>query len=642
MKAFSYDYSLESKTVWSDSAPVPVCKDGLVLLDVIHAGLNPLEYKLPSIPIMKSGRDKTAVGHDVVGKIVEIGKGVKGFEVGDLVFGIAMGSVAEKAVARPEHLAKLPQDDLDLCGFAGLAIAGVTALQALKTGKVFEASKPVRVLVIGASGGVGHLAVQLAKSCNPKGTSVIAVSSGKNAAFVKSLGADEFYDYNSPGFDISAVVHDCDAVIDCIAPEHDYEATARACLKLNGLYITLDGSNTKRLARRLLQKIIPCCSVEEFGYRLILVDVNSKDLEQVRDLLIEHKIAVEVRNKVAFSSEGMVKAFDDLKTHHVVGKLVVAIKDCDTVGCNRKAKGSVKLAASNTGTSSSSIVKGDIPTSSVVKSSAVGSVASPASASSTKKASSSVLGTSGTLPASLHEEEPVVSGTAQSAVLPAASLTINDSPKATESVKPTVSMKRADSIKPAESPRSSIKPTEPAPEVTEAVADPVPVARSRSFLAATQDGLTKASKEFDTAAVDPSKVSVALKKTVSSIKVPSSPPTPEPVVEAPPKRSSTYLQVVAESIAKDSEIAQVATESVVMTSLAASSTASVKRGSSGKVAETAATDSTVRRSGTVKVEAASAPFSPVNRSGTVKIADTAAADGSASPSASVKRSSSKL
>jgi NADPH:quinone reductase-like Zn-dependent oxidoreductase len=137
---------------------------------------------------------KTRVpGLDMAGTIVAAGAGVTGFRAGDEVFGIARGSFAEYAAARAGKLARKP-DRLSFEQAAALAVSGLAALQGLRAGRLHAGQK---VLVIGASGGVGSYAVQLAKAL---GAEVTGVCSTGKADLVRSIGADHVIDYTHDDF----------------------------------------------------------------------------------------------------------------------------------------------------------------------------------------------------------------------------------------------------------------------------------------------------------------------------------------------------------------------------------------------------------------------------------------------------------
>lgn len=128
-------------------------------------------------------------GLDVSGKVVAVGAEVERFEIGDDVFGIAQGAYAEYASAKESKLARKPAS-LDFDQAAVAAISGITALQALTD--VGDVQPGQAVLVIGASGGVGSYAVQLARAL---GATVTGVASAAKSDLVQSLGADHFIDY---------------------------------------------------------------------------------------------------------------------------------------------------------------------------------------------------------------------------------------------------------------------------------------------------------------------------------------------------------------------------------------------------------------------------------------------------------------
>ena len=131
-------------------------------------------------------------GMDVCGHVVQVGSGVSSLRVGQRVFGIARGSFAEYAVAKAKHLSEAPKELTD-CEAAVLAESGLTALQALDAAGVGTSTKPgCRILVIGASGGVGSFAVALSAL---RGAVITGVCSADKAGFVRDLGAQRVLDY---------------------------------------------------------------------------------------------------------------------------------------------------------------------------------------------------------------------------------------------------------------------------------------------------------------------------------------------------------------------------------------------------------------------------------------------------------------
>ena len=177
---------------------LPEIDENEVLIEVVAAGVDRGVWHLVTgrpylVRLAGYGltRPKTPVpGLDVSGRVVAIGKEVRRFQVGDEVFGIARGAYAEYAAATEEKLAHKPEG-LSFEEAAVSAISGITALQALTD--VAEVRPGQSVLVIGASGGVGTFAVQLAKAL---GAIVTGVASASKADLVESVGADHVVDYS--------------------------------------------------------------------------------------------------------------------------------------------------------------------------------------------------------------------------------------------------------------------------------------------------------------------------------------------------------------------------------------------------------------------------------------------------------------
>ena len=186
----------------------PTIGDEQVLVRVHASSVNPVEWYGVSGPYfarigngMRRPKDQT-VGADLAGTVEAVGRDVKAFQPGDEVFGVSGGSWAEYTIAREDRLARKPSN-LSFEEAAAVPVAAVTALQALRDkGDVKPGQK---VLVNGASGGVGTFAVQLA---NLFGAEVTAVCSTGNVEQARSLGADRVVDYTKEDFTKLGVRHD--------------------------------------------------------------------------------------------------------------------------------------------------------------------------------------------------------------------------------------------------------------------------------------------------------------------------------------------------------------------------------------------------------------------------------------------------
>lgn len=208
--------------------PQPAANE--ILVNVYTAGINPVDWRIRSGAGTRFGlTPPIALGSEIAGVIEKLGDGVSGFQVGDAVYGkIRSGGFAEYAIARTEDLAHKPQR-LDFIQAAAIPLAALTAWQGMfDLGKLTQGQ---RVLITGASGGVGSLAVQIAKSA---GAYVIGTASGHNEDFVKQLGADEFIDYTRHNF--AEVIDKVDLVFDTVGG--DTYLQAFTALKTGGHLVT--------------------------------------------------------------------------------------------------------------------------------------------------------------------------------------------------------------------------------------------------------------------------------------------------------------------------------------------------------------------------------------------------------------------
>lgn len=205
---------------------------GQILVRVHAAGVNPVDAMNRQTGVFV-GPPPFVLGWDVSGTVEAVGPGVTLYRTGDEVFGLlpfphGHGAYAEYVVAPTRVFVPKPAD-LDHVHAAALPLAGLTAWQALvDTAGITTGS---RVLITAPAGGVGHLAVQIAKAC---GAHVIGLVAPGTADIVAGLGADEVIDYTSTDF--AQVLTDLDVVFDLIG--HDYPAKALHVLKAGGVLVS--------------------------------------------------------------------------------------------------------------------------------------------------------------------------------------------------------------------------------------------------------------------------------------------------------------------------------------------------------------------------------------------------------------------
>ena len=232
MKAVSQDELGGPDVLKLVTIPTPEPSISEILVRVHAAGVNPIDGAQRQTGAFV-GKPPFVLGWDVSGTVDAVGPGVTLYKPGDEVFGMlpfpqGHGAYAEYVVGPTRAFVRKP-DRLDHVQAAAIPMVGLTAWQALvDTAGVGERN---RVLINGASGGIGHVAVQIAKA---RGAYVTALASEANLDFVRSLGADEAIDYN--GSDFTEAARDQDVVLDVVGG--DYPAKALDVLKPGGILVS--------------------------------------------------------------------------------------------------------------------------------------------------------------------------------------------------------------------------------------------------------------------------------------------------------------------------------------------------------------------------------------------------------------------
>lgn len=245
MRAVTQSEYGDSSVLDVETVARPVAGPKEVLIEVRSAALDRgTEHLMTGLPMLIRivgyglTRPKQPIpGLDVAGVVVEVGSAVERFVPGDEVFGIADGSLAEFAVAEEAKLSHKPES-ITFDEAAASAVSGITALQGLTdVGRVESGD---RVLVVGASGGVGSFAVQIARAL---GATVDGVAGARNIEFVKSLGADQVFDYATTPLD--DLDEDYDLVIDIGG--RNSVASLRRRLTKKGTLVFVGGEGGNRI-----------------------------------------------------------------------------------------------------------------------------------------------------------------------------------------------------------------------------------------------------------------------------------------------------------------------------------------------------------------------------------------------------------
>jgi NADPH:quinone reductase-like Zn-dependent oxidoreductase len=258
-------------------------------------------------------------GLDVAGRVVAIGGDVTRFAVGDEVFGIADGSLAEYATASEDKLAHKPAN-LTLEQAAVTAVSGITALQALTDVGGVEPGQ--HVLIVGASGGVGSFAVQLAKAL---GAEVSAVASTRNLDLVRSLGADHVIDYTQQDF--TATGQRYDLILD-IGGRNSI-SRLRSALAPAGTLVIVGGEDGNRITGGVGRQLRAMMLSPFVGQRL--ATFISTEHYSFMERLAAHIKAGEVIPAVQgrFALTDTAQAIDQLNAGRASGKSVIVIHDTE-------------------------------------------------------------------------------------------------------------------------------------------------------------------------------------------------------------------------------------------------------------------------------------------------------------------------
>ncbi|NYI03461.1 NADP-dependent oxidoreductase [Allostreptomyces psammosilenae] len=284
-----------------------------VLVRVHAAGLNPVDVKSRAGGGMAGvlGEPPFTLGWDVSGVVEEVGFGVTTLRPGDEVYGMprfphAGGAFAEYVTAPSRHFARKPAG-LSHTEAAGLPLAGLTAWQVLvDTAGVGPGQ---RVLVHAAAGGVGHLAVQIAKA---RGAHVIGTASAARHDFLRSLGADETVDYTAVRFE--EVVRDVDLVVDLVGGA-DHQLRSLQTLRPGGLLVGVPGGVEPEAERQ--------AAANGLRTSWFLVEPDQKGLEELTALVETGRLRVEVETVLPLAE--IARAHDLMESGHVRGKIVLAV-----------------------------------------------------------------------------------------------------------------------------------------------------------------------------------------------------------------------------------------------------------------------------------------------------------------------------
>jgi NADPH:quinone reductase-like Zn-dependent oxidoreductase len=302
----------------------PTPKDDEVLVKVHAASVNPLDWHdlegTPYLVRTDTGLGKPEnprLGVDFAGTVEAVGKNVTRFKPGDEVFGGRTGAFADYVTVREARAVAPKPANMTFEQAAAVPIAGITALQALRDKGQIRAGQ--KVLINGASGGVGTFAVQLAKSY---GTEVTGVCSTKNVDLVRSLGADHVIDYTKE--DVTKGAQRYDLIIDTVGTHSllDY----RRVLNPNGIYVMVGSTDPGKWFGWLVAPIegLILSKFVNQKFTLMLAELNQDDLAKLATLMQSGKVTpvIDRRYKLSEAAE----ALRYVEKGHARGKVILTVE----------------------------------------------------------------------------------------------------------------------------------------------------------------------------------------------------------------------------------------------------------------------------------------------------------------------------
>jgi NADPH:quinone reductase-like Zn-dependent oxidoreductase len=295
--------------------------DNEVLIKLYAASVNPLDlFHMRGapwnrlIPGLRTPK-QPVIGCDIAGRVEAVGRDVKQFQSGDAVFGVtgfAGGGFAEYVCAPETKLARKPAN-LSFEDAAAVPIAAITALQGLRDkGRI---QRGQRVLIDGASGGVGTFAVQIAKSF---GAEVSAVCSTRNVATARSIGADHIIDYTREDFRKSGQRYDLILGVNAHHSIFDY----RRALSQDGTYVAVGGGLPQIFQAMLLAPLLSRIGSKKTCF--FIANINHKDLVFLKALFEAGKVIPVIDRRYPLSEAA--DAIRYLEKGHAQGKIVLTIE----------------------------------------------------------------------------------------------------------------------------------------------------------------------------------------------------------------------------------------------------------------------------------------------------------------------------
>jgi NADPH:quinone reductase-like Zn-dependent oxidoreductase len=315
MKAvYINEFGKKEKLIYSELFHKPEVKEGEVLVHIKAAGVNPVDYKIRNgLRMNLTHNFPLILGWDMAGVVEERGFAARHFELGDEVFAYARRPIVEKGtyaeyISIPECYLALKPTSMSFEEAASVPLVGLTAYQVIHEKTKIKPGQII--LILGASGGVGSMAVQLAKIAGAK---VAALASAANSEYIKKLGADYVLNYDQDNWletFNNLFPQKADVVFDFVGSGS--LIMAQNCIKAGGILISIAGQ-------------IDPATADTLGFQFIyhFVEPNAKQLQHLATLADTGLLKTHIHH--IFQLKDASLAHEMIESGHVSGKIVLAI-----------------------------------------------------------------------------------------------------------------------------------------------------------------------------------------------------------------------------------------------------------------------------------------------------------------------------
>ncbi len=296
----------------NNTASISNPPQGKILVNVKASGVNPVDWKIREGHMQQVFplQFPSTLGMDFSGVIKQLGENVPSdFKQGDEIYGQASvssggsGTFAELALTNPDSVAHKPKT-LNHLEAAALPLVGVSAWQALV--EFIGLSKDQKILIHGGAGGIGPIAIQLAKHL---GAYIATTVSTNDKRFVEELGADQVIDYKKDNFE--DIIHECDAALDTVGGD-TYKRSFKVLKKGSGIIVSMLEQPNSEL-------------MNQYGIKSVFffTQVNRQRLDKLADWVDQNNIKVNLDK--TFSLDDAAKALDYQKDVHPKGKIILTV-----------------------------------------------------------------------------------------------------------------------------------------------------------------------------------------------------------------------------------------------------------------------------------------------------------------------------